>query len=140
MIKEFAKNEIIALYKEGVPISQITKKTGVKSVTIWRIAKDSGIEMRKANAPRRFDDERVVKLYLDKENTVKDIMCKTGIKSEQTIYAILKRNGIQLRKRKFVKVSDLIYDEDSGDFISLRQLVAEEIAKEEAANIYGINE
>lgn len=74
-------------------------------------------------------ESRVLSLY--KEGmAIKEIMSKTDIKSEQTIYRILDSNGVPRRPRvKCVKKILVMLEED----------VAEIMAKEQSVSLY-VNE
>ena len=96
------KKEAIKLYKDGAPIKEISRLIGFGDTSIWKVVKDSDTEVRKANAPRKFkeaDIKKLIELYSDEKNTIKGIMQQLGIKSEHTIYRLLRANNIKLRGR-----------------------------------------
>ena len=97
------RRKAISMYKKGDSISSIIEKTGLSYTTIWRLVKASKVEVRAANAPLKFSDsdiDKLIALYNDKKNTIMDIMQQTGIKSQHTVYRLLKKSGINLRTKE----------------------------------------
>lgn len=74
--------------------------------------------------------EQVVSLY-NSDTPIKEILRKTGVRSEQTIYRILKENGVQKRgskKNRVIKITlkDALLDKftnDSDDIIE-KQIIS----------------
>lgn len=63
--------------------------------------------------------EEVVRLYMSKKYSIKEILVQTGVRSEQTIYRILDgRNDIERMRRKSpVKKISITLDEDTNKII-----------------------
>jgi predicted DNA-binding transcriptional regulator AlpA len=100
-MKNRQKKEAVTLYEKGNSLKEIAAATGLSVSTVWRTIKNSQIEMRPNKPPVKFDrelQERMVKLYADPNNTIRYVMDTVGIKSEQTLYRLLRENGVELRK------------------------------------------
>lgn len=60
----------------------------------------------------------IIKLYQGQKHTLKQILKKTGIRSEQTIYRILEKEGISLKgKRTIVKRVTITLDKKAWELI-----------------------
>ena len=80
-----------------------------------------------------------IKLYTEDEISIKEILSKTGIRSEPTIYKILKEAGIEKkRNRKHAKNVTISLDQDTVELIekirpkNLSELICEALVDYEA--------
>lgn len=63
-------------------------------------------------------EQEVIRLYRGRKNSIKQIMAKTGVRSEQTIYRILSANNVSLlKKRKPTKRISVGLDEEAERII-----------------------
>jgi hypothetical protein len=90
-------SEVIRLYWEGAPIYEILKYTGIDGTVLFNVLKNSNILLREGFR-LSLKEAEVIRLYKDEYNSIIDIMESTGIGSRQTICAILKWNGIKIRR------------------------------------------
>lgn len=81
-------------------------------------------------------ENEVVRLYQSHRFTIKEIIAKTGVKSEQTIYRILARHNVpKIRKRKPVRKVSISLDETADTIIrrfkpkNLSEFICEMIKK-----------
>jgi len=76
-----------------------------------------------------------ISLYKSKRFSIKEILTKTGIGSEQTVYRILDEAGIPRQRRNSVHKSSISFDADTWNIIEqhhprkLSQFVCEAIKK-----------
>ena len=76
-----------------------------------------------------------VKLYRQGKVSIKEIMERTGIRSEQTVYRILDSEGIPRQRRDAVHKSSITFDEETWQVIrrmkprNLSKFVCEAIKK-----------
>lgn len=65
--------------------------------------------------------EAVVRLYVARKHSIKQIMKETGVRSEQTIYRILDESGVpRYERRATVKKATISFDGASWDLIQAR--------------------
>lgn len=65
--------------------------------------------------------EAVVRLYVARKHSIKQIMKETGVRSEQTIYRILDESGVpRYDRRATVKKATISFDGASWDLIQAR--------------------
>lgn len=63
-------------------------------------------------------EQEVIRLYRGRKNSIKQIMAKAGVRSEQTIYRILSANNVPLlKKRKPTKRISVGLDEEAERII-----------------------
>lgn len=63
-------------------------------------------------------EQEVIRLYRGRKNSIKQIMAKTGVRSEQTIYRILSANNVpKLKQRKPTKRISVGLDEEAERII-----------------------
>ena len=99
-MKNRQKKDAIALYEKGNSLKGIAAATGLSATTVWRTIKNSQIEMRPNKPPVKYDQDvqnRLIELY-SSNRPILEIMKELGIKSEQTVYRLLRENGVELRK------------------------------------------
>lgn len=93
------ETKVCDLYKKGLPVPDIILKTNTPETTVFNILRKNKIELRKGRSISKQREDKVVALYNDNSTTIKGIMKKTGIKSEQTIYRILKERKVILKSK-----------------------------------------
>lgn len=98
-LKAERDEKVCTLYNAGASIPEIIKETNVPESTIFRILKKNNVQLRDGRSTSKQREDKVITLYESNTNTIKGIMSETGIKSEQTIYRILKERNIPLRKK-----------------------------------------
>lgn len=59
-------------------------------------------------------EEKVVRLYITRKYSIRDIMKKTEVRSEQTIYRILSNYDVPLIRRKSVTKVSITLDEEAA--------------------------
>lgn len=62
-------------------------------------------------------EEGVVRLYKTKQYAIREIMERTGVKSEQTIYRILSDYNIPMIRRKSVSMISVNLDEETAQIL-----------------------
>ena len=62
-------------------------------------------------------EEEVVRLYKTKQYAIREIMKRTGVKSEQTIYRILSDYNIPMIRRKSVSKISVNLDEETAQIL-----------------------
>lgn len=97
MINIDDKNRIKALYKKGITLREISKLVGHSQTSILSIIKSMDIPMRVNSGTPASKKEKVVELY-NKGDSILSIIKKTGVKSEQTIYVILREYNVPRRR------------------------------------------
>lgn len=104
MLNELKKQDIILLYKVGRTLRQISDTTGAGQATIMRVLKEKNIKLRGEHNIRinRAKLKQLPTDYLEGKFTIKQLLKKYSVKSEQTLYRIL--DELQLpRKRLIIK-------------------------------------
>ena len=65
--------------------------------------------------------EAVVRLYVDRKLSIKQIMKEAGVRSEQTVYRILDESGVpRYERRATVKKATISFDGAAWDLIQAR--------------------
>lgn len=90
------KNIVVSQYEEGWPLRKIAAYANMSQTTVIKIVKEAGVRMRENNAVKGEKREEVKKLY-EEGYSIQEIIRKTGVKSSQTIYTIIKA---ERRKRE----------------------------------------
>lgn len=84
-------------------LKKIAAYANLSQVTVLAILKRRNIPLRGGKRLATVQECQVVELYNEGMSII-DIMTQTGVKSEQTIYRILRDVGVKLRrKRRTVK-------------------------------------
>lgn len=76
-------------YKDGWPIRKIAAYASLSQTTVMKIVRETGIPLRDNKRYNQKKRKDVQTLY-DTGMKITDIMQQTGIRSEQTIYRIVK--------------------------------------------------
>lgn len=82
----------VKLYAERIPVREIVKLSGVNSATLYRELKKRNIKINTNKRKYRINRAILPKLVADYQTntlSVKAIMKKYNIKSEQTLYRLL---------------------------------------------------
>lgn len=101
--KEYSEQEqqVIELYKKGIPISQLQKEFSFKNYVIKKILKKNNIEVRSpgyySKKVTEKEEKEIVKLY--NEGLTKIGVAKHFKLSTTAIDRVLKENNIESRKR-----------------------------------------
>lgn len=96
------KRYILKLYKDGDTIKNIASELLCSESTIRRVIRDSDTPIRVSSRPAVYTDsakEKVVELYTE-GLSILDIIEATQIRSEQTIYRILKEKDVTRRRNR----------------------------------------
>lgn len=93
------KKNICKLYKNGVPLRQISKTTNLSQATILKYLREWNIPLRNGKMITEKQEADVVSLY-NEGLSLTDIMKKTAVKSEQTIYRILRDHKDEVKRRR----------------------------------------
>lgn len=86
-------------YRNGISLKEIATKSHISETTLMAILRRNNIPLRNGKRLSPEQEDRVVVLYKSGEAILK-IMAETGIKSEQTIYRILRDAGIEKRRKR----------------------------------------
>lgn len=102
--KKHRANKICELYLSGVGMEEIREKEKINHVLISKFLKDGGVEIRFKRGATQISLEQeaeIVRLY-EKENwKVADIEKKFEL-GHKKLKTILKRNGVRLRKTRYL--------------------------------------
>lgn len=86
-------------YVDRWTVRKIATHNNVSQATVMAVLRRNNIEFRGRKTISPEQESNVVQMYLD-GITIKDIITKSGVKSEQTIYRILKDKNIKLKAIK----------------------------------------
>lgn len=95
-ISEREKSIVISQYQEGWPLRKIAAYANMSQTTVMKIVKEAGVKLRENHAVKGEKREEVKRLYAEGWS-IQEIIRKTGVKSSQTIYTIIKA---ERRKRE----------------------------------------
>jgi transposase len=88
---------IIGRYAEGLTVRDIASEEGVSKTTVINIIKESGRSMRHSRHTPPDKCTEAISMYKG-SFSIREILERTGIKSEQTLYTILRDSGTPLRR------------------------------------------
>jgi hypothetical protein len=92
------KEKLVCIqYKQGWAVRRIAEYVSISQTTVMSILKRHDVPLR---GGRHHNDDKVnevVSLYL-KGDSIKDILEKTAVRSEQTVYRILREKEVKMRK------------------------------------------
>ena len=88
-ITDREKEIVVRQYAEGWPLRKIAAYASISQTTLMEIVRESGVPLRGNNTYNATKRAEVQELY-DRGLSIMDIMKNTGIRSEQTIYRIVK--------------------------------------------------
>ncbi|MEG1684547.1 MAG: hypothetical protein RR319_01180 [Bacteroides sp.] len=86
-------------YNKGVLLREIAKTSDVSDATIMKVLRRNKVTLRKRKQISPEKEKLIVCLYRAGESIAR-IKLESNVKSEQTIYRILKDAKIQLRSKK----------------------------------------
>lgn len=86
-------------YIAGVALREIAKKSKVSQTTIMKVLRKNEVPLRDGKQISEDSERLTVELYKSGESIAR-IMAETGIRSEQTIYRILRESGVEKRRKK----------------------------------------
>lgn len=89
------RQEIVALYKQGVMVQQIANQYGIHRTTIIRVVRQAGGEPR-SSALSDEEVRRIVELYV-RDRLAIGAIARLTRRSKATIHAVLKREGVAMR-------------------------------------------
>lgn len=84
-------------YKDGWTLRKIATYANISQATVMAILRRREIPLRNGKQITEEQEKQVIDLYLS-GGKIKEIMSKTGVKSEQTIYRIINNAGIDKRR------------------------------------------
>lgn len=101
MITEDVKIKICDSYRKGITLRKIAEMYGVSQNSVLTIIKSRNVRQRETCAIPDKARELAIKMYIANDCSTKDILQATGIRSERTLYDILKVENVPgKRKRK----------------------------------------
>ncbi|NEU30144.1 hypothetical protein GN156_05035 [bacterium LRH843] len=116
--------DVINLYESGLSCTDIGQQYSVSKVTIWRVLKNDGIELRKPKGKKsEFSNEYIYEMHLS-GSTLSEIAEKTGIK-ERAVMNRLKNMGVKFPRggsRKYA-VKDVIFSSWSYEMAYILGLI-----------------
>ena len=99
--KEITEREELLVcehYAANWTLIKIAAYANISQATVLAIIKRRGVPLRGGKRITAEQENDVVKLY-NTEMSILDIIERTGIKSEQTIYRILRDAGVKRRRK-----------------------------------------
>lgn len=84
-------------YKDGWTLRKIATYANISQTTVMAILRRREVPLRNGKQITKEQEKQVIDLYLSGEK-IKEIMSKTGIRSEQTIYRIINNAGVDKRR------------------------------------------
>lgn len=86
-------------YTNGVPFREIARKSHISDATLMRALRRNEIPLRQGKQISPEKEKLVVDLY-KKGESIALIKSESGVKSEQTIYRILRDAGVERRRNR----------------------------------------
>jgi len=83
-------------YTDRWPLRKIAAYASISQTTVMAVLRRNNIEFRGRKTISPEQESNVVRMYLD-GYTIKDIISSSGVRSEQTIYRILRDKDIKLK-------------------------------------------
>lgn len=84
-------------YKDGWTLRKIATYANISQTTVMAILRRREVSLRNGKQITEEQEKQVVDLYLSGEK-IKEIMSKTSVRSEQTIYRIINNAGVDKRR------------------------------------------
>ena len=85
-------------YKDGWTLRKIATYANISQTTVMAILRRREVSLRNGKQITEEQGKQVVDLYLSGEK-IKEIMSKTSVRSEQTIYRIINNAGVDKRRQ-----------------------------------------
>lgn len=85
-------------YKDGWTLRKIATYANISQTTVMAILRRREVSLRNGKQITEEQEKQVVDLYLSGEK-IKEIMSKTSVRSEQTIYRIINNAGVDKRRQ-----------------------------------------
>lgn len=82
------REEIVRLYKEGVPVEEIAEQIGTSAPSLYRHLNSEGLTRQSTQT----DIQRAISLYNSGKHSVQEVLDRTGV-ARSTLYRHLKRQG-----------------------------------------------
>ena len=98
-ITDKEKEQVCELYKRGVILKNISVYANLAETTCLKILREKEIPMRKGKSISPGQEKQVVDLY-HSGCSIKEIIKESRVKSEQTIYRILRDYNVERRRNK----------------------------------------
>ena len=86
-------------YIAGVALREIARKSHVSQTTIMKVLRKNEVPLRDGKQISEESERLTIDLYKSGESIAR-IKVATGIRSEQTIYRILRESGVEKRRKK----------------------------------------
>jgi hypothetical protein len=86
-------------YNNGVLLREIVEKSHISDATVMSVLRRNGIPLRQRKQISPEKEKYVVDLY-KKGESIALIKSESGVKSEQTIYRILRDAGVERRRNR----------------------------------------
>lgn len=90
VITDREKKIVVEQYADGWPIRKIAAYASISQTTVMKIVREAGIPLRGKEVQYGPDVQALVQALYDKGASILAIMEQTGIRSEQTIYRLVK--------------------------------------------------
>ena len=86
-------------YNNGILLREIAEKSHISEVTIMKVLRRNKVPLRQRKQISPEKEKYVVDLYKNGES-IALIKSESGVKSEQTIYRILRDAGVERRRNR----------------------------------------
>ncbi len=110
-------NSIIELYENKVTIEEIVSKLKVSGKKIYEVLNKHGI-VRKLNKKINEKTKKNIIKYFNNGVKISEIQTKFNIKSDATIYKILKEKGIKIKHIPHNKIDDIVKDKIINEYVN----------------------
>lgn len=93
------EQHICEKYSSGVLLREIAEKSHISSATVMKVLRRNKVPLRQGKQVSPEKENIVVDLYIAGES-IAIIKSESGVKSEQTIYRILRDVGVERRRKE----------------------------------------
>ena len=97
IITDREKQLVCDLYAKRMPLRKLASYANLSQTTCLKILRENGVAMRNGRTITKEQEDDVIRLYYD-GLSILDIIEKTGVKSEQTIYRIFRDHNVKRRR------------------------------------------
>lgn len=88
-------------YNNGILLREIAEKSHISEVTIMKVLRRNKVPLRQGKQVSSDKEKLVIDLY-KAGGSIARIKTESGVKSEQTIYRILRDAGVERRRNRKV--------------------------------------
>ena len=86
-------------YRDGVTLRQIAEKSHISEATVMKVLRRNEVPLRQGKQISPEREKQVVDLYIEGKSIAR-IKSDSSVKSEQTIYRILREAGVGRRRER----------------------------------------